>query len=101
MTEPWTGALFPDGGGSDHHHEKDEHLSTQLSPLGGKRYERQIHAVQHELNRHENRDDIALDQESCYATGEQNPAQDPGHGDHDEECGESGAGGNAENDVRH
>src|SRR5208282_6495649 len=43
--------------------------------MRGEGYERKIHTVQHQFDRHENRDDVALDQEPEYTAREQDPAQ--------------------------
>src|SRR5579863_3943761 len=44
-------------------------------PVCGERDEREIHAVEHQLNRHEDGDDVALDQKSRHAAGKQNSAE--------------------------
>ena len=62
-------------GRGDHHHEEDEDLSGQHVPVRSESDERQIHSVEHQLNRHEDCDDVALDQKSRYPAGEQNSAQ--------------------------
>src|SRR2546423_1115621 len=44
-------------------------------PVSGESHERQVHAVQHQLDRHEDRDDVALDKESQHAAHKQDSAQ--------------------------
>ena len=46
-------------------HEKHEDLALQLAERPAKGDERQIDGVQHQLDGHENRDDIALEHE-CH-----------------------------------
>src|SRR5208337_3760147 len=62
-------------GGGHHHHEEDENLSAKRVPVRGEGDERKVHAVQHQLDRHENRDDVALDQKPEHTTCEQDSAQ--------------------------
>src|SRR5208282_994309 len=61
--------------GGHYHHEKNEDLSAERVPVRGKGDERKVHAVEHQLNRHEDGDDIALDQEPEHSTDEQDSAQ--------------------------
>src|SRR3954464_7953589 len=74
-----------DGGfrGRYDHHEKDEDLAVELLPLVGERDEGKIHRVQHQLDRHERGDDVALEQEPGDAAGEEHRAEHevPGDGD--------------------
>src|SRR6185312_15779785 len=67
-----------------HHHEEYENLSAHLVPMTGKGNERKVHRIEHQLNRHENGDDVALDEERRHANGEQNRAEDqvPGQWNH-------------------
>ena len=67
----------PDRGfsGGDDHYEENKNLSGQLMPVRREGDERQIHAIQHQLDRHEDGDDVALDQESAHAAGEEDAAQ--------------------------
>src|ERR1700730_12231865 len=44
-------------------------------PVRCEGHERKVHAIQHQLDRHKNRDDVALDQEPEHTTDEQNSAQ--------------------------
>src|SRR5882724_3067951 len=47
-----------------HHHEKREQVARHIFVMVGKSYEAQVDGVQHQLNRHEYRDDIAPEQEA-------------------------------------
>src|SRR5258708_911817 len=59
-------------------------MTAELVPTTGEGHKSQIHAVEHQLNRHKDSDDVALEQERKRAQTEQNRAQDqiPGQGDH-------------------
>src|SRR5215469_8672737 len=50
-------------------------MTAELLPLGRKGNKREVHAIQHELNRHEDGDDVALNQKSGDAARKQNRAQ--------------------------
>src|SRR5205814_5068748 len=52
-----------------------EYLAAERFPIRGKSHEREIHPIQHQFDRHENRNDVALDQKAGNSAGEQNPAQ--------------------------
>jgi hypothetical protein len=43
-------------------------------PLRRECDERQVDSIEHQLNRHKNRDDVALDQKPGHTAGEQNAA---------------------------
>src|SRR5260370_17553377 len=62
-------------GGGHYHDEEDEHLPAERVPVRGEGNKRKVHAVQHQLDRHENRDDVALDQEPEHAAPEQDSTQ--------------------------
>src|SRR5260370_8583430 len=62
-------------GGGHYHDEEDEHLPAERVPVRGEGHERKVHAVQHQLDRHEDRDDVALDQEPEHAAPEQDSTQ--------------------------
>src|SRR2546429_569914 len=47
----------------DHNHKQHKNLSIELAERLAKRDERQIHRVEHQLDGHENGDDIALEDE--------------------------------------
>src|SRR5581483_5721237 len=53
-------------------------------PIVGKGYKAQVHGIQHQLNRHEDGDDVALKQKAEHAERKQNRAEDeiPGKRDH-------------------
>ena len=53
-------------------------------PVIGKRHKAQVHRVEHELNRHKDGDDVALEQKAEHAQRKQDAAQDeiPGKWDH-------------------
>src|SRR5262249_29960845 len=55
--------------------EEDEDLSVQLVPVCREGDERKVDAVQHQLNGHENRDDVALDQKSGHTARKQDSTQ--------------------------
>src|SRR5439155_13970390 len=71
------------GRGHDHY-EEDKNLAAQRMPVRGKSHERKIHAIEHELDGHEDGDDVALDQRPGHAAGKQDAAEDQvvGKGDH-------------------
>src|SRR5215471_938812 len=50
-------------------------MTAQLVPLGREGDKRQVHAIEHELNRHEDGDDVALNQKPGDAARKQNAAQ--------------------------
>ena len=57
------------GGGHDHD-EEDKDLPADLMPLVGKGDKGQVDRVQHQLDRHEDGNDVALDEECAHANGE-------------------------------
>src|SRR5512135_2868006 len=61
--------------GGDHHDKEDEDLTAQGVPVRGERHEAQVHGVEHQLDRHEDRDDVALDEKAEYAAGEEDRAE--------------------------
>src|ERR1700732_104865 len=60
---------------SHHHHEKAEYVAIHLLQRVGERDEREIHRVEHQLDRHENRNDVAAIDEARHAEPEKNRAQ--------------------------
>jgi hypothetical protein len=60
----------------DDHHEEHENLTRNLMPHMCKRHKREIDGVQHELNGHENGDDVAFDEKSSDANAEQYGSED-------------------------
>src|ERR1017187_7743421 len=61
--------------GSHYHHEEHENVTVERLELRGEGNEGKIDAVQHQLNRLKNGDDVALDQEACNSTAKQDRAQ--------------------------
>src|SRR5262249_48903177 len=59
-------------------------LSWFRVPVVGKSYKAQVDGIQHQLNRHKNGDDVALEQKAEHAERKQDCAQDqiPGKRDH-------------------
>src|SRR5579864_4128752 len=58
-----------------HHHEKAEDMAVHLLQRVGKRDEREIHGVEHQLDGHENRNDVAAIDEARHTEPEKNRAQ--------------------------
>jgi hypothetical protein len=56
-------------------HEKNEHLSLQLAERPAEGDKRQIDGVEHQLDGHENGDDVALEDERHHTQSEQDGAQ--------------------------
>ena len=52
-------------GRGDDHDEEDEDLAVDLVPHVGEGDEGQVDGVEHQLNRHEDRDDVALDEKGA------------------------------------
>src|ERR1035441_5474342 len=63
-------------GGGDHHYEEDEDLAADLVPHVGEGDEGQVDRVEHQLNRDEDGDDVALDEEGGNADGEEHRGED-------------------------
>ena len=61
--------------GRHHDHEEDKDLAVELPTAWLKGHKRQIHGVQHQLDGHENRDDVALKNERHDAETEEYGAQ--------------------------
>src|ERR1700733_1030726 len=53
------------------HHEEDKYLPADLVPVMRESHEGQVDGVEHQLNRHENGNDIALDQKRRDSNGEE------------------------------
>ena len=72
-----------DGGfGSRYNHdEEDKDLAGYLMPHVRERDEGEVHGVQHELDRHEDRDNVALDEEGGDANAKQDRGEDEVVGD--------------------
>ena len=60
----------------DDHDEEDEDLAADLVPHVGEGDEGEVDGVEHELNRHEDGDDVALDEERGDADGEEDGGED-------------------------
>src|SRR5262249_2052067 len=58
-------------GGGDRHHEEHDHLAVHRAELTGERDERQVDRVQHELDRHEDDDDVAAHEHADRADREE------------------------------
>ena len=56
--------------GSHNHHKECEDLSVHLAQLMREGHEAQIHCIQHQLNRHENRNDVAAEQKARHSQRE-------------------------------
>src|SRR6266853_2825846 len=67
-----------DGGfGCGHgHHEEHDDLAVGCAERAAERDEAQVHRVQHDLDREQDRDDVAADQHTRRADGEQDCRQD-------------------------
>ena len=57
--------------GSDHHDEEREDVAVHLPELVRECDETQIHGVEHQLDRHEHRDDVAPEEKARDSQGEQ------------------------------
>src|SRR6185312_9004561 len=76
--------------GSNHHDKEDKHLAAQsqleaaLVPVIGEGNKGQVHGVEHQLDRHKNSDDIALEQKAEHAQTEKDGAENqiPGKRNH-------------------
>jgi hypothetical protein len=66
------------------HHEENENLSGHLVPHVAEGDEGKVHGVEHELNRHEDGDHIALDKKGAGTDGKENRGEYKvaGNGDH-------------------
>src|SRR5688572_27075414 len=58
-------------GGGDGHDEEGDDLPVDLAELAAERDERQVDGVQHDLDRHQQRDDVAAQEHARRADGEQ------------------------------
>src|SRR5437868_5002368 len=54
-------------GGGDNHYEKAVDVSIHLLELIRERHEAQVHRIEHQLDGHENRDDVAAKDESSHS----------------------------------
>src|ERR1700691_5148400 len=59
----------------DDNHKEDEYQSVQLIPRARERHECQIYGVQHQLDGHEDRDDVPLEHECHHAQSKKNGTQ--------------------------
>src|SRR3989454_293967 len=59
-----------------HDHKQNKHLAIELAESLAEGDKRQIHSVQHQLDGHENRDDVALEDKRNDAQPEQDGAED-------------------------
>src|SRR5688572_13767275 len=62
-------------GGHRHHEERDD-LAVHVAPVAAECDERQVHRVQHDLNRQQNRDQIPAEKNSGRADGKENRRDD-------------------------
>src|SRR5215469_11526886 len=76
------GEAYGGFGGSDDHHKKDEDLSGDLVPHMREGDEGEVDRVEHQFDRHEDGDDIALDEKTGDADGKEHGGEDqiPGNG---------------------
>src|SRR5215472_7054437 len=58
-----------------YNHEEHENQAVQLVEFAAERHKRQVHRVQHQLDGHKNRDDIALENKSDHAQSKKHRAQ--------------------------
>jgi hypothetical protein len=58
------------GRGHGHDEERDD-LAVHVPELAAERHERQVHGVQHDLDRQQQRDDVAAQEDARRADGEQ------------------------------
>ena len=67
----------PTGGFGRGHddHEKDEHLPLKLAQRATEAHESQVNGVEHQLNRHENCQDVSFKDERDHAQSEQDCAE--------------------------
>src|SRR5262245_29127 len=63
-------------GGGDRHHEEHDDLAVHRSQLAPEGDEAQVHGVQHDLDRQQNRDDIASDEDAGRADRTQHRRED-------------------------
>src|SRR5215467_3526366 len=63
------------GGGHGHHEEHDD-LAVGRAQRAAERHEAEVHGVQHDLDRQQDRDDVAADQHARRPDREQNRRQD-------------------------
>src|SRR5579871_2940213 len=77
-----------DGGfrSGDDHDEEDEDLSGDLVPHVREGDEGKVDGVEHQLNGHEDGDDVALDEERRDAGGKEDGGKDEVVGDRDSHC---------------
>src|ERR1700693_4255149 len=70
-------------GGGHHHHEEAVDVSIHLLELVGKSDEAQVHRVEHQLDGHEDGDNVAPENEAGHTQHKKNGAQDqiPAQGD--------------------
>ncbi len=52
-------------------HKENKYLAADQSVLAGKRHERQVHGVQHDFHRQQQRDDVAFEKEAQHSDEEQ------------------------------
>ena len=55
----------------DRHHDEHEKLPGHVLKETRERHERQIHSIQHQLDTHEHRDHVALDDHARHSNREQ------------------------------
>src|SRR5580658_594389 len=63
-------------GGGHHHDEEAVNMSVHLLEFEGECHEGQVHRVEHQLDGHEYRDDVAAEDEAGHSESKKNGAQD-------------------------
>ena len=58
------------------HHEEHDHLPFGRAERAAERHERQIHGVQHDFHRQQNRDDVPPHKHAGRSNGEENRRED-------------------------
>src|SRR5688572_27313119 len=65
------------GLGSGHrHHEEGDDLAVDVAGIAPERHERQVHGVQHDLYRQQDRDQVAAQEHACRANREEHRRDD-------------------------
>src|SRR5678810_1461888 len=62
-------------GGGERHHEEGGHVTVGGAVVAGKRHEGEIDGIEHELDRHEDHEQVAAEQHAECADEEQDRAQ--------------------------
>src|SRR5688572_8068097 len=74
MAEQGDDQRQPDGRfrGGHRHHEEGDDLTVHVAAITAERDERQVHRVQHDLDRQQNRDQIPAEKDARRADGKEN-----------------------------